>query len=172
MVIVSSGTLPVLADPAVELRPDVAIEEVRHQAGLDAYRRVRRQARVDEWTMFPWDDLDEIDGDPRLVVLVARHRSGAVVGGLRLGPVTSGADLGWWAASRLAVDCAARRGGLWVGAKLLRAACARAEAEGALCLEATIARHEERFYLNLGWRTIRPTTVAGLPWLVMGWPIA
>lgn len=172
MVSVSSEALHVLADPGVELRPDVTIEVVCDQAGLDAYRRIRRQARIDERGRFPWDGLDEIDGDPRTVVLLARHHNGSVVGGLRLGPVTTGSHLGWWAASRLAVDHAARRGGCWVSAKLLRAACARAEAEGALRFEVTVARDEERFYLSLGWRKIRPTTVAGLPWLVMGWPLS
>lgn len=168
---VSSEALHVLADPGFELRPDVAIEVAGDQAGLDAYLRIRRQARIDERGRFPWNGPDEIDGDRRIVVLLARHHSGSIVGGLRLGPVTAGVHLGWWAASRLAVDCAARRGGCWVGARLLRAACARAEAGGALRLESTVARDEERFYLNLGWRKIRPTTVAGLPWLVMGWPL-
>lgn len=169
--IVLPDALRVLADPAAELRPDVEVKEAGDQAGLDAYRRLRRRACIDDRALFSRDDLDEVDVDSRTVVLVARHHSGAVVGGVRLRPVTADQALGWWAVSRLAVDCAARRGGQWVAAKLLRAACARAEAGGALHLEATVARDEERFYASLGWRRIRPTTVAGLPHLAMGWPL-
>src|SRR5258708_4133207 len=80
-------------------------------------------------------DRDDRDDDPRTVVLVARDRSGLVVGGVRLGPVHSGPDIGWWAGGRLAVAEQARSAG-GIGGALVRAACARAEAEGVLRFEA------------------------------------
>jgi AIR synthase-related protein len=58
-----------------------------------------------------------------------------------------------------------------VGAALVRAACARAEAAGALRFDATVQLGTQRFFQRLGWETVRPVTVAGAPHVLMRWPI-
>jgi AIR synthase-related protein len=95
---------------------------------------------------------------------------GAVVGGVRLGPVTDGPDIGWWAGGRLVVAPGAR-GPHGIGAALVRAACARAEAEGVLRFDATVQARGEPLFRRLGWRSVRPATVAGAPHVLMRWPV-
>ncbi|MGI5461073.1 MSMEG_0567/sll0787 family protein [Streptomyces sp. CA-249302] len=146
------------------------IEEARAAADLAAYRRLRRDVFVAEQGLFTGDDLDDRDLDDRTIVLVARAKNGAVVGGVRLGPVDDGPDVGWWAGGRLVVDRRAR-GPHGVGAALVRAACARAEAAGALRFDATVQARNEPLFRRLGWRSVRPVTVAGTPHVLMRWPI-
>jgi putative N-acetyltransferase (TIGR04045 family) len=137
---------------------------------LDAYRALRREVFVHEQSLYDRHDLDDRDDDPRTIVLVARDPDGTVLGGVRLGPVQDGPDIGWWAGGRLAVAPAARRLG-GIGAALVRAACARAEAEGALRFDATVQAGNEVFFSRLGWQAVRPVTVAGVPHVLMRWPI-
>ncbi|GAA1740724.1 MSMEG_0567/sll0787 family protein [Luedemannella helvata] len=135
-----------------------------------AYRRLRHEVFVDEQGIFAGHDLDDRDEDPRTVVLVARDTSGRVVGGVRLGPVDGGPDLGWWHGGRLVVARDARR--TWgVGAALVRAACARAESEGVLRFEARVQARNEVLFRRLGWIPIRSTVVAGTPHVLVRWPI-
>jgi putative N-acetyltransferase (TIGR04045 family) len=145
------------------------IEPATDAGTLDAYRRLRRAVFVDEQSLYDRHDLDDRDADPRTLVLVARD-AGAVVGGVRLGPAWDGPDIGWWAGGRLAVAPAARRIG-GVGAALVRAACARAEAAGALRFDATVQARNETFFARLGWTPVAPVTVAGAPHVLMRWPI-
>ncbi|GAA1274440.1 GNAT family N-acetyltransferase [Sphaerisporangium rubeum] len=149
--------------------PYFMIEEA-DAAGTAAYRRLRREVFVDEQGLFPGHDLDDRDDDPRTVVLVARDRTGIVIGGVRLGPAADGPDIGWWHGGRLIVR-PTDRGGAGVGPALIRAACARAEAAGALRFEATVQARAERLFARLGWRTIRPVTVAGRPHVLMRHPV-
>jgi putative N-acetyltransferase (TIGR04045 family) len=135
-----------------------------------AYRALRIRVFVDEQGLFTGHDRDERDEDPRTVVLVARDRTGTVIGGVRLGPVDGGEDIGWWTGSRLAVDRSAR-GVRGVGAALVRAACAYAEHAGVLRFEATVQVRNEILFTRLGWRRVRPVTVAGTPHVLMRWPI-
>jgi putative N-acetyltransferase (TIGR04045 family) len=169
---VSVGTSAEIAVPGEHgtVPPPYRIEEAADAATVAAYRAVRIRVFVEEQGLFPVHDRDERDEDARTVVLVARDRAGTVIGGVRLGPVGGGEDLGWWTGSRLAVDPAARdlRG---VGAALVRAACARAESAGVLRFEATVQPRNEGWFSRLGWRTVRPATVAGTPHVVMRWPI-
>ncbi|UXX97078.1 GNAT family N-acetyltransferase [Streptomyces sp. AD2-2] len=151
-------------------RPDFHVEEAAGQRELADYRRLRRDAFVHEQGLFTGHDLDDHDADPRTVVLVAKDRSHAVVGGVRLGPVDDGPDLGWWAGGRLVVAPGAR-GPQGIGAALVRAACARAESEGALRFDATVQTRNEPLFRRLGWRSVRPTTVADTPHVLMRWPI-
>ncbi len=154
--------------PAVDARhPDVV-----------AHRALRRAVFVDEQGLFPGDaagDLDGHDHDPRAIVLVARDGAGEVLGGVRLAPVDPDAarpDLGWWTGSRLVVSPAARRrAGMRVGAALVRAACARAEAAGVLRFEADVQAANETLFTRLGWRRIRDTTVLGRPHVRMRRPM-
>ena len=139
-------------------------------AGLAAYRRLRHEVFVREQGLFKGHDLDDRDADPRTIVLVARDRDGAVIGGVRLGPAGDGPDIGWWTGGRLAVVPAAR-GGAGVGAALVRAACARAEAEGVLRFDATVRARGEAMFRRLGWRRVRPVTVANAPHVLMRWPV-
>ncbi|HWN29239.1 MAG TPA: MSMEG_0567/sll0787 family protein [Actinomycetospora sp.] len=154
--------------PAVDARhPDVV-----------AHRALRRAVFVDEQGLFRADaagDLDGHDHDPRAIVLVARDGAGEVLGGVRLAPADPDAarpDLGWWTGSRLVVSPAARRrAGMRVGAALVRAACARAEAAGVLRFEADVQAANETLFTRLGWRRVRDTTVLGRPHVRMYRPM-
>jgi putative N-acetyltransferase (TIGR04045 family) len=134
------------------------------------YRRIRLAVFVAEQNIFRSDDLDELDSDPRTIVLVARDRAGRVVGGVRVAPVGPPPEVGWWTGSRLAVRTDSR-GFAAVGHALVRAACARAEMEGALRFDATVQAARERLFNRLGWDRVRDVTVAGLPHVLMRWPI-
>lgn len=151
-------------------RPAYRIEQAVGKAELAAYRRLRRDAFVHEQGLFTGHDLDDRDADPRTLVLVARDRAGTVVGGVRLGPVTDGPDIGWWAGGRLVVARGAR-GPQGIGAALVRAACARAEAEGVLRFDATVQAQGEVLFKRLGWCPVRGTVVADTPHVLMRWPI-
>jgi putative N-acetyltransferase (TIGR04045 family) len=163
--------LALLGDRSTLARqPRFRIEEADGPAALDPYRRLRRQAFVEEQGLFDGHDLDDRDDDPRTLVLVARDRDGCVVGGVRLGPADDGPDIGWWTGGRLVVARHAR-GPQGIGAALVRAACARAESEGALRFEATVQACNEPLFQRLGWRRVRPVTVAGSPHVLMRRPI-
>ncbi|MFD4554008.1 MSMEG_0567/sll0787 family protein [Streptomyces sp. NPDC058469] len=151
-------------------RPDFHVEEAASEGELADYRRLRQDTFVHEQRLFDGHDLDDRDADPRTVVLVAKDRAGAVVGGVRLGPVDDGPDLGWWAGGRLVVAPGAR-GPQGIGAALVRAACARAESDGVLRFDATVQARNEPLFRRLGWRSVRPTTVANAPHVLMRWPI-
>ncbi len=151
-------------------RPAFHIEQAADQAELAAYRRLRTEIFVHEQGLFTGDDLDDRDADTRTVVLVARAPDGTVIGGVRLGPVDGGADLGWWQGGRLVVAPQAR-GPHGIGAALVRAACARAEAEGVLRFDATVQARNEVLFRRLGWQSVRTTEVAGTPHVLMRWPI-
>nr|WP_240982394.1 MSMEG_0567/sll0787 family protein [Streptomyces sp. S3(2020)] len=151
-------------------RPAFHIQQADGTGELAVYRRLRRDAFVQEQRLFTGHDLDDRDADPRTVVLVAKDRDGSVVGGVRLGPVADGPDVGWWAGGRLVVAPEAR-GPQGMGAALVRAACARAEAEGALRFDATVQQRNEVLFRRLGWQSVRSVTVAGAPHTLMRWPI-
>jgi len=136
-----------------------------------AYRALRRRVFVTEQDMFTGDDSDQVDADPRTVVLVARDLDGQVIGGVRLGPAGPGPDLGHWVGGRLVVEPAARRSTARVGPALVRAACACAEAAGVLRFEATVQQANEVLFARLGWEPVRRVTVAGRPHVLMRWPV-
>jgi putative N-acetyltransferase (TIGR04045 family) len=147
-------------------RPEFHIELA---ADRSAYHQLRTRVFVHQQGLFTGHDRDDRDDDPRTLVLLARDRTGAVLGGVRLGPVDDGPDLGWWFGGRLVVDpdCPLRG----VGGALVRAACAHAENAGVLRFEATVQARNEVFFRRLGWSTIRPVIVAGAAHLLMRWPI-
>jgi len=149
------------------LDPDTAAD----REALAAYQSLRRAAFVDAQGLFGGSDHDDADGDPRTIVLVARTVEGTVIGGVRLGPV-GGEDIGWWRGSRLVVAAgAARSVGPGVGAALVRAACAHAEAAGVLRFDAAVQAGKERFFARLGWTRVGESTLAGRPHVEMRWPI-
>src|ERR1700724_2567627 len=74
--------------------PAFHVERARG-ADLAAYLALRTAVFVREQGLFSGHDLDRHDDDPRTVVLVARDRAGTVIGGVRLGPVDDGPDIGW-----------------------------------------------------------------------------
>ncbi|MGW2523033.1 MSMEG_0567/sll0787 family protein [Streptomyces sp. NPDC001617] len=151
-------------------RPAFRIEQAVGKAEMGAYRQLRRDAFVYEQGLFTGHDLDDRDADPRTLVLVAKDHAGAVVGGVRLGPVADGPDIGWWAGGRLVVAPGAR-GPQGIGAALVRAACARAEGEGVLRFDATVQTRNTVLFKRLGWRPVREATVADAPHVLMRWPI-
>jgi putative N-acetyltransferase (TIGR04045 family) len=138
-------------------------------AEVIAYRQLRRRVFVQEQGLFAGSDADAVDEDPRTVVLVARSVEGTILGGVRLAPVRD-PDIGWWHGGRLAVEADARSAG-GIGAALVRAACAHAEAVGALRFEATVQAANERWFAHLGWRAVRTIAMAGAPHVLMYWPI-
>jgi putative N-acetyltransferase (TIGR04045 family) len=140
---------------------------------LAAYRRLRREAFVDDQHLFAGSDADEVDDDPRTVVLVAvaagQGDRGAVLGGVRLAPLTP-RDIGWWAGSRLVVDERVRGSG-HLGAQLVDAACRTAEASGVLRFDATVQDRYAGMFLRLGWTDHGAADVAGRPHRRMRWPV-
>jgi putative N-acetyltransferase (TIGR04045 family) len=152
---------------SVAARPGFRVEPADHN-GLTEYHALRHDAFVDRQGLFDRHDLDDRDTDPRTVVLLARDAAGAVLGGVRLGPVDDGPDLGWWQGGRLVVAPGSPHG---TGTALVRAACARAESEGALRFEATVQARNERMFSRIGWSSVRPVTVAGTDHVLMRWPI-
>lgn len=141
---------------------------VAEGAALAAYRELRREVFVaEQGVLGTHQERDDADDDPRTVALVALDRTGTVLGGVRLGPVTE-PDLGWWRGSRLAVNRRAR-GGSGIGAALVRAACAYAETAGALRFDAAV--QDGRFFARLGWEPVGATTVGGRPHMLVRWPV-
>ena len=140
-------------------------------ARVDAYRLLRRRAFVEEQGLFDGHDLDEHDASDATRVLVALEPHGEVVGGVRLHPDPAHPDLAWWRGSRLVCSRhpGVRRGD--AGAALVRAACATAQAEGALRFDAHVQERFGPFFERLGWEHAGRLEVAGTPHLLMRWPI-
>ncbi|MGH8919674.1 MAG: MSMEG_0567/sll0787 family protein, partial [Actinomycetes bacterium] len=134
-----------------------------------AYYALRTRVFVHQQGLFTDHDRDDRDDDPRTLVLVARDYEGAVLGGVRLGPVNDGPDLGWWFGGRLVVDPGCRVHG--IGGALVRAACAHADSAGVLRFEATVQACNEVLFHRLGWTSVRLLTVAGAPHVLLRWPI-
>ena len=141
---------------------------------VEAYRRLRREVFVREQGLFEGHDRDDVDDDPRTVVLVARTTDGDVLGGVRVHPAPHGStatrDIGWWRGSRLAVQTTARHG-VGVGAALVRAACARAESAGALRFDAQVQARHAALFTRLGWEVRGDVDLLGHPHVVVDWPI-
>jgi putative N-acetyltransferase (TIGR04045 family) len=135
-----------------------------------AYHRLRHEVFVTEQGLFSGSDRDDVDDDQRTVVLVARAHDGEVLGGVRLHPALPGRDLGWWRGSRLVVAKDARML-LGVGAALVRAACATAEARGALRFDATVQAQNEPLFRRLGWVPRERLHLHGRPHVLVDWPV-
>lgn len=162
-VLLGSPRRPVV-EPSFRIEPAVDADDLR------AYHALRTASFVHQQGLFTGHDLDDRDDDPRTVVLVARDGAGAVVGGVRLGPVDDGPDTGWWVGGRLVVDrdSAVGRG---AGAALVRAACAHAENAGVLRFEACVQDRYQPLFTRLGWQPVRPETLCGQPHQLVRWPI-
>lgn len=156
--------------PSAAATPPFLIEPADCAADVAAYMQIRRDVFVAEQGIFAGSDSDDIDDDPRTVVLVARSPEGVVLGGVRLAPVTPAVDLGWWTGSRLVVTKTARSAG-GIGAALVRAACAHAEETGVLRFEATVQSQNEILFRRLGWQKLGDITVVGQPHAHMRWPV-
>jgi putative N-acetyltransferase (TIGR04045 family) len=148
--------------------PGFLIRIAESPADLAAYRRLRHDAFVLEQHLFAGSDADDVDDDPRTVVLVAAAADGTVLGGVRLAPRCE-PDLGWWTGSRLVTTAAARSAG--VGPALVRAACAHAESAGVLRFDATVQRRYAAMFSALGWEDHGDCLVAGQPHASMRWPL-
>ena len=153
--------------PAV---PGFLVTEAESALDLAEYDALRREVFVEEQGLFDGNDRDDVDDDPRTVVLLARADDGTLLGGVRLWPMVPGRDIGWWSGGRLAVAARARTHA-GIGAALIRAACARAEAEGALRFDATIQAQNESLFHRLGWTTQGRLEIHGRSHLHMLWPI-
>jgi putative N-acetyltransferase (TIGR04045 family) len=137
-------------------------------AHLAAYHRLRHDAFVRDQGLFRGTDRDDIDDDPRSVVLCAMADDGTVLGGVRLAPATAD-DIGWWTGSRLvALPTHQARG---VGPALVRAACAHAESAGVLRFDAAVQQRYRTMFNALGWDHIGDVDVAGTSHAAMRWPI-
>lgn len=182
---VLAGRPVVLAAPPPTVVPATPAQVAEHRA-------LRRAAFVDDQGLFPRGpagDLDGVDADERTVVLVAvapgpggglGGGSGTVLGGVRLAPLThltGGRDVGWWAGSRLVVHPGAPARSA-VAAALVRAACAHAEAAGALRFDAVVQPHHAAMFARLGWEHVEPVVLGPPDGLVreaahvlMAWPV-
>lgn len=161
--------VPVLTGSPARLATSAWEIRVADEAQTRAYRELRREVFVDEQGLFDAHDRDEIDDDPRTVVLVAMTPAGEVLGGVRLAPATP-RDIGWWTGSRLAVRRGARHAG-GIGSELVRAACREAVTRGVVRFEATVQERNEPLFTHLGWQRWGRTVVAGAPHVRMRWPI-
>jgi len=151
--------------------PDVVVEVTDDPGLLAAAAALRHGVFVTEQGLFAASDRDDVDDDPRTRVLVARTSDGTLLGAVRVAPARrDGPDLGWWAGSRLVVAPAAR-GTAGVGAALVRAACASAEAWGALRFDATVQARNAPLFRRLGWVGVRETSLHGAPHVTMRWPL-
>lgn len=160
--------VPALMGPLVVSPPAEFLVTVADGPEVDAYRRLRRDAFVEEQGLFEGTDRDDLDDDPRTVVLVARAGS-RVVGGVRIAPATA-VDIGWWTGSRLVVAPEARSAA-GIGSALVRAACALAEQLGVVRFDATVQKRSSVLFRRLGWQTIGDCVVGGVDHLRMRWPI-
>ncbi|MBC7375691.1 MAG: GNAT family N-acetyltransferase [Frankiales bacterium] len=146
-----------------------AVRDIRHGfeialadgPDIQAYRALRRRAFCDELGLFERSDTDE--HDDTATVLVARLR-GRVVGGVRLYEVTPG----WWHGGRLVV-AGDQRGAAGTGSALVAAACAQAEAVGALRFEAAVLPGNAALFARLGWDVVRSVQVGGRAHILVGW---
>ena len=148
--------------------PGFLIRRAESAADLAAYRALRHDAFVLGQHLFAHSDSDDVDDDPRTVVLVATAQDGMVLGGVRLAPRCD-PDLGWWTGSRLVTGEAARSSG--VGPALVRAACAHAESVGVLRFDAAVQRRYAPMFAALGWEDHGDALVAGRPHALMRWPL-
>lgn len=152
--------------------PRAAVTVTTAETGTDhaAAARLRHDTFVGEQGLFAGSDRDLVDDDGRALTLLARDAHGTVLGTVRLAPATA-ADLGWWVGSRLAVRPAARGHALGVGAALVRAACAHAEARGALRFDAYVQAQNARLFTRLGWTELAEDGRHGRPHRLMTWPV-
>ena len=137
-------------------------------AQLASYRALRHDAFVRTQELFTHTDRDDLDDDPRTVVLCAVADDGTVLGGVRLAPAT-GDDIGWWTGSRLVVLPTDQARG--VGPALVRAACAYAENAGVLRFDAAVQVRYRSMFASLGWDHTGDVDVAGIAHAAMRWPI-
>ena len=144
------------------------IQPARDTAELDRYRSLRHEAFVVQQGLFAESDHDDLDDDPRTVVLCATGPDGTVLGGVRLAPATTD-DIGWWAGSRLVVAPTVQARG--VGPALVRAASAHAESSGVLRFDAAVQQRYQPMFTSLGWQYTGDVDVAGVTHAAMRWPI-
>jgi putative N-acetyltransferase (TIGR04045 family) len=164
------SVLTELGGPRVGFGPSAGliVAQADDPTTLAAYGRLRQQVFVDQQGLFAATDHDDVDDHPDTIVLVALSAEGEVLGGVRLAPSEHGPQLGWWTGSRLV---AAPGAPARTGAALVRAACARAEAEGALRFDAVVQADKEQFFARLGWHSWGRIDHQGAPHVRMRWPI-
>lgn len=166
-----SGTpeLSILAGAPLAPQPEYLIVVADDERLITAYRRMRHAEFVEEQQLFDRTDLDDVDADPRTVVLVAVTNDSSVIGGVRVAPCTDH-DIGWWAGSRLVVAARAATSG--VGAALINAACAYVESAGVLRFDACVQDRYARLFRSLGWDDCGPgQLLRGRAHREMRWPI-
>ena len=149
--------------------PPFLIRVADEPSTVTAHHALRHREFVERQGLFDSSDRDDIDDDPRTVVLVAVTRDGAVVGGVRLAPNHT-PDIGWWSGSRLVVLDPQHSAG--IGAALVRAACAHAESIGVVRFDATVQDRYAPMFFSLGWHDCGAgETIAGRTHRRMRWPI-
>ncbi|MBJ7337412.1 MSMEG_0567/sll0787 family protein [Mycolicibacterium sp.] len=168
--IVETKTLSILAGTRSRGAPQSSflIRRAESRTDVTAYRRLRHEAFVVDQHLFSGSDVDDVDDDPRTVILVAAAADGTVLGGVRLTPRCE-PDLGWWTGSRLVTTSSARSSG--VGPALVRAACAHAESAGVLRFDATVQRRYAAMFDALGWEEHGDSLLGGHPHALMRWPL-
>jgi len=125
----------------------------------------RQAIFVDEQGMFHGTDVDEYDGDPRTIHIVAVGAAGgAVVGAVRCYP--AGDDV--WYGGRLAVLAEYRRHPAAIGPNLCRLAEASVIQRGCRRFLAYIQMQNVRFFNRLNWAAVgEPEDYHGQPHQLM-----
>ncbi|WP_207842258.1 MSMEG_0567/sll0787 family protein [Williamsia soli] len=167
---VAARDLAILTGPRPVTTPSVGflIQPAESRTHLADYNALRHDAFVVEQGLFAGTDHDDIDDDPRTVVLCAIDDDGTLLGGVRLAPATTD-DIGWWTGSRLVVAPTDHARG--VGPALVRAACAHAENAGVLRFDASVQQRYRPMFSRLGWDHTGDVDVAGVSHAAMRWPI-
>jgi putative N-acetyltransferase (TIGR04045 family) len=123
------------------------------------HHRIRAEVFVDEQAVFPGDDLDDRDGEPTTIKVVAFWDE-TPAGTVRLFPTSS--DQTQWQGDRLAVLAPFRRH--HVGGPLVDFAVSTAAQRGGQRMTAHIQIPNVRFFETLGWTRSGPIEIyAGLP---------
>ncbi|WP_290576062.1 MSMEG_0567/Sll0786 family nitrogen starvation N-acetyltransferase [Algiphilus sp.] len=131
--------------------------------------RLRRAVFCDEQGIFDGDDRDAIDAHaiPLAAIACVAGQPEVVVGTVR---IHRDADGMWWG-SRLAVHADYRRSA-WLGSALIRFAVGHAHALGCRRFLAQVQEANVPFFVDLHWRTLRPTVVRGRPHRLMAAELA
>lgn len=116
-----------------------------HEIAL--HHRIRHDVFVVEQGLFPRDDHDAHDADPRAIHVLG-FDDAVPAGAVRLYPLGGGL----WKGDRLAVLPPHRRSGL--GAPLVRYAVALSGRLGGSLMEAQIQAANVRFFQALGWTAV------------------
>jgi putative N-acetyltransferase (TIGR04045 family) len=152
-------------DPIAPFRPaDFQVKRAESGFEVLGHHRLRHQAFVTEQGLFAQSDRDGVDeiAIPIVAVSCLLGDPDEVMGTVRIHEAGDGL---WWG-SRLAVS-ARQRGGLDLGAALIRFAVGTARAEGGTSFRAHVQLGNVALFERLHWRTLEIVELHGRPHALM-----